>query len=132
MVGETVMSTDPNLESDLNGRAREILAELSKDGYPELEKLTIVCAALCTMMADGADTMDRLLEVIATFKRMIETGAKMQWSERRGKIVTVSLEIPEDHEEIIEMIRKLKEYKYPYRLPDADAATRSRGGGAAQ
>ena len=69
-------------DTELIQRADEIVLEL--DGYPEREKLIILCGALCVMMAEGADTVDHLLDTITTFKKMIEGGAKAQWFATKG------------------------------------------------
>jgi hypothetical protein len=69
---------------DLNYRAREIITEISKDGYSEESQLAIVCGALCIMLAEGADSMDDLHDTIKAFKKIIETGAKIHWFDMEG------------------------------------------------
>jgi hypothetical protein len=78
------MKTDEDLAyRDFDRRAKEIIAELSKDGYPDAIQMTIVGATLCMLLAKSAESAEHLAEGLAISKEMLDEGAQMWFEERK-------------------------------------------------
>jgi hypothetical protein len=63
-------------EQDFDNRAREIIKDLSKDGYPEVDQFTIVTGTLCMLLANSCENVEQLREGISVAKESIDMGAK--------------------------------------------------------
>jgi hypothetical protein len=62
--------------ADWNSRANEIIRELIKDGYPDIDQMTILTGTLCMLVARNSKDAEHLKEGIAISKDLIELGAK--------------------------------------------------------
>ena len=79
------MSKEEDLEYvDYDSRAREIIRDLSNDGYPDDAQLTIIAGTLTILLADSADNAEHLAEGVALAKRMIDQGTRMWFEQRKG------------------------------------------------
>jgi hypothetical protein len=78
------VSEDVDFEiADWNSRAKEIIKELARDGYPDIDQLTIVTGTLCMLLAKNSDDADHLTNAVVTSKKLIEMGAKV-WFDLKG------------------------------------------------
>jgi hypothetical protein len=70
---------------DMNSRANEIISELSRDGYPDTEQLTIVTGMLAILLGTTSETADELKEGVALSQEMIAAGARVWFDLRRRR-----------------------------------------------
>ena len=79
------MSNDEDFQfHDFDRRAKEIIAELTKDGYPDTDQLTIVGGTLAMILAKTAESTEHLAEGLTVTKELIDQGSKM-WFKARQK-----------------------------------------------
>jgi hypothetical protein len=68
--------------ADWDSRAREIIAGLKRDGYPELDQMTIIAGALCTLLGDKSILVELgdLADRIAIAEKIIAQGTPHIWN----------------------------------------------------
>jgi hypothetical protein len=70
---------------DWYDRAGEIIRDLSKDGYPERDRLSIVTGCLCILLAKYSDNEEELAAGAAHAKELIDLGTKIWFEARKRK-----------------------------------------------
>jgi hypothetical protein len=68
---------------DWDSRAKEIIKDLTKDGYPQLDQLAIVTGTLGMLVAKSANDADHLKEMVADTQELIEMGAKVWFDPKK-------------------------------------------------
>jgi hypothetical protein len=76
--------SDKQFIVDIDTRARDLIKDLARDGYPDDLQLTIVGGALTILLAQNSNTEQQLTEGIAITREMIEEGAKT-WFALKGR-----------------------------------------------
>jgi hypothetical protein len=61
---------------DLNARAREVIRDLTRDGYPERDQWGILIACLCMLLVKGSKDEEQLAAEVENTKEMIDIGVK--------------------------------------------------------
>jgi hypothetical protein len=68
--------------TDRADRARDIIGDLTRDGYPLGDQLGIVTDCLCMLVPRKSDDEEKLAGWVAHAKRCIDVGSRI-WFERR-------------------------------------------------
>jgi hypothetical protein len=79
------MTDDNMMVRDNYGRALEVLRDLSKDGYPSDAQWTILCMAICEVIAKDADDEDHLHEGVEITKDAVDGGSKFAFERRAAQ-----------------------------------------------
>jgi hypothetical protein len=73
---------DENIEvQDHFERAKQMLADLTKDGYPDFAQMTIVSMAMCKLLGDS-ENEENLREGVEMTQRIIDDGSKLAFQRR--------------------------------------------------
>jgi hypothetical protein len=81
------MSEEDNKSAyvDWHDRAREIIGDLTRDGYPIGDQLAIVTTCLCMLIARKSDNEEKLAGWAAHAKNCIDVGTRA-WFEHKQEI----------------------------------------------
>jgi hypothetical protein len=70
---------------DWYDRAREIIRDLTEDGYPEDNQLAIITGCLCIMLAQYSDNEEQLVAGAAQAKGLIDLGTEIWFDAQTRK-----------------------------------------------